>query len=789
MIKNYLKIAWRQLTKNKRFTTLNLAGLSTGLACTLLIYLWIHDELTFDRFHQHDQHLYQVMENKSHEKGIVTSGETPALLAETLVATMPEVAYAAVSTPPSWFPKAIMAAGKQNSKAGGIFAGKDYLRVFSYPLLQGNAQQVLQDKNGIVISEKLAQTLFHNAANAVGKTINWQFDVIKKNSIVTGVLKNMPANSSAQFDFILPFDAFKDIMNITQMDPQGPFLTYLVTKEGINVPAFNAKLSQYMTGISRGAGTPRQLFLQRYSNNYLYGDFENGASVGGRISYVRLFSLIALFILLIAGINFVNLSTARASDRMKEMGIRKTIGANRATLIFQYLGESMMMTFIALLIALLLVALLLPQFNLVTGKTLSLTPTPGMVLSILGITFFTGLLAGSYPALYLSGFNPLTVLKGKLPGATGQLLARKGLVVFQFTLSVLFMVAVITIYRQIAYIQSKKPGYDKDNVVYFDAEGKVAKEGMPAFLAAVKKIPGVVNASGMVGNLLGAPSMGYNWKGRGIDETILYRPVQVNYDMIETLGLEMAAGRPFSRNFGTDSFNIIFNEAAIKAMGITDPVGRVISFNGITTTIIGVVKDFHFQSLHETIKPQFFTLDFHNSKVMVKIKAGQTKAVLDKLAAFYQSYNPGFIFDYKFLDEDFQAQYVAENRVAALSRYFTGLAVLISCLGLFGLAMFTAESRRKEVSIRKVLGATVANIVMMLSKELLRAVLLAVLIGLPLAWYCMDRWLNSFAWHIQLGPGVFLLAGGAILGSTILTVSYQTIRAATENPVKSLKME
>lgn len=788
MLKNYLKIAWRHLLKNRRFTILNLIGLSTGLACTLLIYLWVHDEWSFDHFHKNDDRLFQVMENKPHEKGITTSAETPALLGETLATTMPEVEYAVVSTPPSWFPKVAVSAGDKNGKAAGIFAGKDYFRVFSYPLIAGNPQQVLQDKNGIVISAKLAKELFRNGDNAVGKTISWQFDLIKKSSIVTGVFKETPANSSIQFDFILPFDAFKDIMGITGMDPQGPFLTYLVMKEGTHIPAFNAKLSSFMTSITKGVTTPRNMFLQHYSDNYLYGNYENGVAVGGRISYVKLFSLIALFIILIAAINFVNLSTAKAAGRMKEMGIRKAVGANRISLIGQYLSESMLLTFLSLFIALIMVMVLLPHFNQLTGKALTLDMSPALLLGILAITLITGMLAGSYPALYLSGFSPLTVLKGKIQQATGQLLARKGLVIFQFTLSVIFMVAVITVYRQIAYVQSQKTGYDKDNVVYFDAEGKVP-ESMPTFLAAVKRIPGVVNASGMVGNVLGAPSMGYNWKGRGTVETILCRPLMVNYDMIETLGIEMAAGRPFSRDFGTDNTKIIFNEAAIKALGIADPVGKVIEFNGVKTEIAGVVKNFHFQSLHENIKPLFFMLDFRNTTVMVKIKAGQTKAVLAQLAAFYNTYNPGFTFDYKFLDDDYQAQYTAEKRVAALSEYFTALAVLISCLGLFGLAAFTAESKRKEISIRKVLGATAANVVMMLSRQFLRAVLIAVLIGLPLAWYCMDRWLNSFAYHIRLGADVFLVVGAAMLLITLVTVSFQAVRAALENPVKSLKME
>lgn len=787
MFKNYLKTAWRHLLKNRRFTILNLIGLSTGLACTLLICLWVYDELSIDHFHKNDHHLFQVMENQPHEKGITTSNGTPALLADALKANMPEVENATVSTPPSWFPKIALTTGNKSTKSAGIFAGQDYLQIFSYPLLQGNSRQVLQDKNSIVISSKLAQTLF-GTTDALGKTITWQVDRFKKVSTVSGVLDELPANTSTQFDCLLPFDAFREIMNITALDPQGPFNTFLVMKEGADIPAFNAKLSSFMTGLTKGSTTPRNLFVQRYSDHYLHGNYENGVAAGGRISYVKLFSLIALFILVIACINFVNLSTAQASGRMKEMGIRKTIGANRLALVLQYLGESMLMTILALGIALLLVALLLPEFNRITGKALSFSLSGTMVGIITGIALLTGILAGGYPALYLSGFNPLPVLKGKVPGSPGQLMARKGLVVFQFTLSVLFMVGVITVYRQIAYVQDKNPGYDKDNVVYFDVEGKVP-EHIPEFLSALKRIPGVVNASAMVGNVLGAPSTGCTWKGRGTTETIMCRPFMVNYDMIETLGIEMAAGRSFSRDYGADDSRIIFNEAAIKAMGIDNPVGKVIEFNGMKTEIAGVVKNFHFQSMHEVISPLFFRLDSLNSTVMVKVKAGQTKAVLDALAAFYQHYNPGFAFDYKFLDEDYQAQYTAEKRVAALSKYFTALAILISCLGLFGLATFTAESRRKEISIRKVLGATATHVMMMLSGEFLRSVLIAVLIGLPLAWYCMDRWLHSFAYHIEVGAGVSLLVGITIVGITLLTVSFQAIRAALENPVKNLKAE
>jgi putative ABC transport system permease protein len=787
MFTSYLKIAWRHLLKNRQFTFLNLVGLSTGLACALLIYLWVHDELTFDHFHQKDEQLFQVMENQPLSGGIRTTSETPAPLAESVAAVMPEVEYATVTTPPSWFPKTVINIGDKTIRAAALFAGKDYFNIFSYGLMQGNPAQVLANNNGIVISEKLALSLFHTVDNVIGKTIVWQIDQFKKPGVITGIFKGTPANSSIQFDFVLSFDAFKELLGMEgTLDGPGPFLNYVVVKKGTNIPKFNAKLSAFMTSRSKGAA--RTFFLKSYGDNYLHGEYENGVQAGGRIGYVKLFSLIALFILLIAGINFMNLSTAKATGRMKEIGIRKVVGAHRNSLVAQYLGESLLMSFLALIVALLLVICFLPTFNEMTGKQLIIHPDINLIVAILGITLFTGLLAGSYPALYLSGFKPVAVLKGKISNTFGELWARKGLVVFQFTLSALFIVAVLVIYRQMAYVQTKHLGYDKDNVIYFDSEGRVP-ENIPTFLAELKNIPGVVNASGMVGNVLGGPSIGISWKAADGSEpkTIQFRQFLVNYGMMETLGLEMAAGRIFSRDFSGDSSRVIFNEAAIKAMGIQDPIGKVIDLGGVKREIVGVAKNFHFQSLHEAIKPLFFSLDLHGSTIMVKIQAGMEKQVLERLTAFYKSYNPGFALDYKFLDEDYQAQYLAEQRVAILSKYFAGFAVLISCLGLFGLAAFTAEKRRKEICIRKVLGATVNNVVLLLSKDFLKSVGIAIAIAIPLAWCLMTHWLNSFAYHIHLGPDIFLLTGSAMLLITLFTVSFQAIKTALMNPVKGIE--
>lgn len=785
MFKNYFTVAWRHLLKNRQFTGLNLVGLSTGLACTLLIWLWVQDERSVDRFHKNDDHLFQVMEHRSHSGGITTSAETPALLDETLTMLMPEVASATVTTPPSWFPSVVLSVGDENVKGAGLFAGKDYFKVFTYPLISGNPNEALAHKDGIVISEQLAMRLFPNTTEVIGKPVSWQIFQIKKSSIVTGVFKGTPANSSIQFDFLLSFEAFKEIMGMQGgMDSGGPFYTYVVLKEGTQVTAFNDKLSSFMK--SRSNGNQRRMFLKPYGENYLYGDYENGVQSGGRIAYVRLFSLIAIFILVMACINFMNLSTAKAAGRMKEMGIRKTIGAGRLSLVVQYLAESFLLALAAMLLALLMVLFFLPTFNHITGKELAIAIDTRFVLTLLCMVLITGCLAGSYPAFYLSGFHPVAVLKGKVSPVTGALWARKGLVIFQFTLSVIFIVAVWVVYRQIAFIQSHKTGYDKEQVICFEAEGKVPA-GMEAFLTEIRKIPGVINASGMVGNVLGGPSdLGNRWQWNGVEETTPFRCFQASYGMIETLGIEMKEGRSFSAAYRMDTTAIIFNEAAIRVMGIKDPVGKVIRLNGADRQIIGVTKDFHFQSLHEAIKPSFFQLDFQCNTVMVKINRAREKEVIDRLKTFYTTFNPGFPFDYKFLDEEYQAQYLAEQRVAVLSRYFAGLAVLISCLGLFGLASYTAERKRKEIGIRKVLGATVSQVVLLLSKDFLRAVGIALCIAIPLAWWIMHDWLNGFAWHISLSIDIFLVTGIAVILLTVLTVSFQAVHAAMANPAKSL---
>lgn len=761
-------------------------GLSTGLASILFIYLWVNDELKTDKFHEHDSRLYQVIEHIENNNTITTHEATSGPMAEALINEMPEVEYAAAVVPPSWFGRNSLSVGETNIKALGQMVGKDYFNIFSYKLVQGDKDQILEDKNSIVISEKLALNLFQTTENIVGKTVEFEHE---RQFQVTGVFEEVPANSTVQFDFAISFEALKEISpwNSTHVWSSSGPQVYVLLKEGTNIEQLNAKVGMIIK--NRYEESSRTPALVSYSENYLYGVYENGVQVGGRVEYVKLFTIIALIILIIACINFMNLSTARASLRLKEIGIKKVVGAKRSVFIFQFLVESIVMAFMALTIALVLVAFFLPQFNEIIGKHLVLNFDLNFILTISSIALFAGLIAGSYPALYLSGFNAIIVLKGKLDRSFGELWTRKGLVVVQFSLSIILIVSVLVVYKQIEFVQNRNLGYKQDNIVHFKVEGKI-KERLATFISEVKQISGVKNASSTTHDMMGHNwTVGIDWEGRDEDNFIPFQVVGVDYDLIETLGMKMASGHSFSREYGADSLGIIFNETAIKEMNLKDPIGKNIRFMG-EKIVIGTIKDFHFKSLHEKVEPLLLVM-MPNSvkKVMIRIEAGKEQETLDNLQAFHQSFNPGFPFEYEFLDENYQALYASEQRVASLSKYFAGLAILISCLGLFGLAIFTAERRRKEISIRKVLGQSATQITVMLSSEFSILVLVSILFALPIAYLLANNWLSNFAYRIPLHIWYFIGAGSTALLVAMMTVGSQAIRAANKNPIDGLREE
>ena len=795
MFKNHFRLVWRNLLKDRQFTFLNLAGLATGLACSLMIWLWIKDELGMDKYNEHDGQLYQVMQNMGHDQGIETIEHTPGLLANALAAEMPEVAYAATVVPASWFSsKGIVAVGDGDKriKARGQFISKDYFKLFSCRFVEGDKDKLLTDKRFIAISDELAMKLFNTTKGITGKMVTWSQNEFNGPYVINGVFEKNAPNTSDRFDLLFNFELFVEkrpgMLSWGNSDPN----TYVLLKEGTDVDRFNTRIRDFIESKEKKP-SKRTLFARKFSDKYLYGQYTNGVQSGGRIAYVKLFAVIAVFILLIACINFMNLSTARASRRVKEVGIKKVVGAGRATLILQYLGESVFMSFLSLLLALVLMVVLLPAFNTLTGKELDLHFTSEVMFSILSITLVTGLVAGCYPALYVSGFRPVAVLKGKLKTSVGELWVRKGLVAGQFALSVMAIVAVLVISRQISYIQSRDLGYSRDNVIDFAIpldEDSASLSNAISFVHELKGIPGVLSASSYYHNLTGDHgSIGdFQWPGKDPANSIDFANLEVGYGFLETMGVQIREGRNFSNDERAFK-EIIFNEDAIRKMGLKDPVGKTIRFWGRERQIVGVARDFNFESLYQSIKPCFFQVYPVMPNVIVKIKAGTEKQTIARIQQVFTTFNKGLAFDYRFLDEEYQALYAAENRVAILSKYFTGLAILISCLGLFGLAAFTAQRRQKEIGIRKVVGASVSNIVLMLSKDFVQLIIIAALVAFPLVWWTMDQWLQGFAYRVRMGPFVFLVAGGSMILITLLTIGFQAVKAALENPVKSLRTE
>jgi ABC-type antimicrobial peptide transport system permease subunit len=536
--------------------------------------------------------------------------------------------------------------------------------------------------------------------------------------------------------------------------------------------------------------TSRKVVAMKFSDIYLHNNYNGNVQSGGRIEYVKLFSILALFVLVIACINFMNLSTAKATRRFKEVGIKKVVGAKRKQLIFQFLTESILLTVVAMLFAIVIAILLLPAFNQITGKNISIHFTLQMIIAIICIAIITGFIAGSYPALYISKFSPLSILKGKLNTSATELLSRKGLVVFQFTLSTVLIVAVLIIYQQIQFIQNADPGYNKNNLLRLAAEGNLSKK-QDVFISELKKIPGVRNASATYHRMVGHnfASNGLTWSGENSNDDVTFEIFGIRYDFVETMSMHIKEGRSFSKSFGSDSSALIVNEAAVTAMHMKDAVGKTVRLFGKDMQIIGVVKDFHFESMHEAIKPSVLHIVPDGGTIIASISSNDQQATINAIQHLYESFNPDFPFTFNFLDEAYQQQYESETRVSALSKYFAGLAIIISCLGLFGLAAFTAQKRRKEIGIRKVVGASVPGITAMLSKEFLILVFVSFLVAFPVSWWLMNSWLQGFAYRIKITPFVFLLAGASVVFIALVTVSYQSIKAAIANPVKSLRTE
>ncbi len=782
MIKQHLLTTLRSFKKQKSTFIINFIGLTTGLTSALLIFLWVQDERSVDMFHAENDQIYRAMEHQRYANGdVFTTWSTPGILAAELKKEIPEVEFASTG---SWEFENLLSVGEKNLKEKGIFADADLFEIFTLPLTVGSPSSVLADNNSIVISERLASKLFPNE-NPLSKFIKLNQD---ESYQVSGVMKDLPKASSMQFDFVLSAEDWRqDNAWLRNWGSNGP-RTYVKLREGASLEEVNIKLVNFIK--DRNEGSVVDLFLYPFSKTYLYGSFQDGVQSGGRIEYVRLFSIIAIFILVIACINFMNLSTAKASKRAKEVGIRKAIGADRGSLIYQYLTESILITSISVVAAILLVPMILPYFNEVTGKDVALVFSFESVIGLLATLLVTGIISGSYPALYLSSFQPVKVMKNEIKSSLGEIWARQGLVIFQFALSIFLIVAVIVVYKQIEFVQNKNLGLNKENLIRFSIEGKL-QEDYKTFFTRLEENPSIISMSATSHSFQGRNNNSSNisWPDKLEDELVLFENLRSDYATIPTLGIEMKEGRNFSKSFATDTAAVIINETAAKLMRLSDPLNTIIKVGDDECRIIGVAKDFNFQSLHEKIAPAIFYLSDYPDYAFIRMQSDHINQTLDEIRESYSDFNPGFVLEYEFMDEAYARMYESEERVSILSRYFAGFAILISCLGLFGLAAFTAERRVKEVGIRKVLGASILNLMVLLTKDFTSLVVIAIFISLPLAFWITSNWLERFAFHIELTVCFFAIAGISALLIALLTVCFQAFRAASVNPAECLKDE
>jgi putative ABC transport system permease protein len=782
-----MKTTWRNLWKNKFYTSINIIGLAIGLAVSILIMLWVQDELSFDRFHKNHAQLYQVLENQKYGTGeVYTFSSTPAPLAQVLKKDFPDIMYASRV---SWGNEHLFNYGEKHIDEFGLYVDPDFLKMFSFPLTLGDPNKVLIEPNTLLISETLASKYF-GLENPVGKMIRVDEDRQYK---VEGVFKDAPSNSTLEFSFLMPVaDYIKLYMNNEERWDNNNIQAFVQLRKESDPNVVTAKISDLLPK-KHADQVNVKLFLSPAADWYLRSSFKDGKNTGGRIAYVNLFIVVAIFILLIACINFTNLATAQATKRSKEVGVRKVIGANKVSLVRQFLGESLMLSFFAGLLSILFVLPVLPWINQLLQRKLNIDFSNLSYLFVfIGIILIAGLLSGIYPALVLSSFQPIKVLKGVTAGIKGKsYLLRKSLVIIQFVISVVMIIGTIIIYQQIKYFQSKNLGYKTENLIYFSSAG-VPEQQYESFkneLAGVQGVKGVTRSSI---NFTGSNNSTSNvkWNGKLNEKEVLFSLINTDYDLLNTFGIELKEGRNFSKGFGADTSNYIINEEAVRRMNLKGPVvGQPLELSERKGTIIGVAKDFHFSSMHGPIEPVIIRARDWTWTYYLRIDGQNTASILKNIEAVYKKRIPERPFSFKFMDQEYESMYKSEMQIGELAKWFSILAIFISCLGLFGLVSLTAIQRTKEIGIRKVLGASVTNLLGLLSKDFLILVLIAACIAFPFAWWLMNTWLQDFSYHINIQWWVFLLSGCAVVLIALITVSFQAVKTAMSNPVKSLRME
>lgn len=771
--------------RHKSMSAINLVSLTAGLVGALLIGLWIRDELQIDKFHSNDEQLYQAMLFWDYGESNSTSEYTQGPMAAELMEQIPEVEAATNVSPV--FTSFNFQVGEESFNTAGFYVGTSFFDVFDFKLLEGKSEEVLHQTNSVVISENAAIKWFGSTQDVIGKVAKLEGE---DNMIISGVFENPPTQSTLQFDCLMSYQKLIDFQASRDSWENVSFYTMMSLNKAANPGQVSEKINQVVQS-NFDEEIEFTTFLRPFSDGYLYGEYENGEVVGGRIEYVRLFGIIGVFLLLIACINFMNLATAQASRRLKEVGVKKTLGSKRGHLILQYLSESFSIATLSLVAAAGIVWLVLPAFNSLTEKSIALNVSPIWLLALLGLAAIIGLLAGSYPAFYISSFQPLKILKGASDSNKGAASIRRILVVFQFAIAIVLMVGVGVVYQQIQYVQSKDLGYEKDNLIEFFLVIE-DRERINTFVAEAKKLVGIENvSSGHTPINHRNRTMEVTWEGKDPELDQYFYLYASYYDLPETIGMKLKEGRTFSNQYSDERHKTILNESAVKAIGLENPIGkRVQLWDQVDLEVVGVVEDFHFQSLHESIQPVIFRFMHDASPMLVaRLEEGREKEALAGLENLYEKFNPNVPFGFEFIDQRYNELYNSEQKVASLSQFFAGFALLISCLGLFGLALFLAERKRKEISIRKILGASVASILQLLSKEFMLLIGISMLIGFPIAWYFSNAWLAQFAYKMNLQWWLFASVGVGIVSIALLTVSFQSLKAALVNPIQNLRNE
>ncbi len=785
MLKNYFKIAWRNLFRNKGFSITNILGLTIGIACTLLIFLWVKDELAYDKFHSNYNNIYQVIAHRNFNNQVFTDRNMVLPLAKSIEESSPQVKNAVVTT---YSQPHVLTYGNTKLKKNGQTVSEHFFDMFSWKFIKGNAATAIPDAYSIVLTESAAKAIFgkEDPINKVVRVDN-SYD-----SKITAVIADPPGNSTFQFDYINMFNYSGDYEKRAMSNWTNSSWNVFVQL----VPGADVQLLDKNINAIKIQHDPTDKKISTYfsfpMNKWrLYSDFKDGKNVGGMIEYVRLFTIVALIILLIACVNFMNLSTARSEKRAKEVGVRKTLGSGKKQLIFQFFFESIILAFIAFVLAVATVFFILPAFNTLVDKHLSLSlAEPGFWLGAFAIIFFTGFVAGSYPALYLSSFNPLSVLKGTFLSGRKAVLPRRVLVVAQFVISIVLISATIIVYQQLQHVKKRDMGYNADNLIMLPSSPEINKNFsvIKQELLNTGLVGAVTQTSSPITNVWwksGAP----DWDGKPKDGDLIVSAIGTDLDFTKTMGIKIIEGSDFS-GVPSDSTAMLLNKAAVEAMGLKNPIGMQMRYRR-TFTVIGITDNVVMESPFKPVDPMmaFYQPD-NSSTVTIRLNnAGQIQKALQSVETIFKKHNPANPFEYQFVDQEFGKKFLTENLISRITNIFAGLAIFICCIGLAGLASFTIEKRIREIGVRKVLGASVQQLLMLISKEFLKLVLIAFIIAVPLTWWLMNNWLEKYTYRIDINIWLFGAVGVLILLLTLVVVSLNTMRAAIANPVKSLRSE